>query len=76
MSDTHQEIKDLLVLLTQQVTGLNERMTRIEEGFYTLDKKIDVRSSELDKKLETQYAALDKKMDMRWTCSTQPLTRK
>ncbi|MGQ9837874.1 MAG: hypothetical protein ACUVRV_07880 [Cyanobacteriota bacterium] len=71
MSDTNQEtkqeIKDLLVILTQQVTALSERMARIEEGFYTLDKKIDIRYSELDKKMDTQFAALDKKIDVHYS---------
>lgn len=86
---TFQEIKDLLVTLTQQVgtlsghmntlaqetSTLNTRVSRLEDHYYALDKKIDTQYAALDKKIDmglttldkkidTQYAALDKKTDV------------
>lgn len=74
MSDvSNQEIKELLIGLTQQVGGLaqevkalNVRVGRLEEQYHALDKKIDVQYLALDNKIDTQYQALDSKIDLQF----------
>ena len=71
MSDVNnQEIKELLMGLTQQVGGLtqefqtlNIRVSRLEEHYYTLDKKMDAQYVALDKRID----ALDKTMEVGFT---------
>lgn len=71
MSDiTNQEIKELLVGLSQQITLSN---SRVEEQYHTLDQRIgtldqridtlDQRIDILDKKIDAQTADFDKKIE-------------
>ena len=77
---TSQEIKDLLLGLTQQVvtlsshistlaqetSTLNTRFGRLEEHYYALDKKLDTPFAALDKKIDIGLGALDKKIETQY----------